>query len=69
MEEEKDKYQRQKKYLKNKISRVVINTTNEEREEWERIAAEHNVPLATFIRQLMSEYKKQKNGAWIFSGS
>ncbi len=46
------------KYRKKHIDRVVINLKIEDKAEWERIAAESGMPLATLIRKLMSEYSK-----------
>lgn len=44
------------KYQKANTSRVVINLKNEDKVEWERIAAKSGMPLATLIRKLMQEY-------------
>lgn len=44
------------KYQKENTSRVVINLKNEDKAEWERIAAASGMPLATLIRKLMNEY-------------
>lgn len=44
------------KYRKEHTARVAINLKKEEKERWERIAAESGMPLATLIRKLMSEY-------------
>lgn len=49
------------KYQKANTSRVVINLKNEDKAEWEHIAAESGIPLATLIRNLMKEYIANSN--------
>lgn len=49
------------KYRKEHTARVAINIKKEEKEHWERIAAESGMPLATLIRKLMSEYAATKH--------
>lgn len=52
-------YDNQAKYIKKKINRVVINTSIEEREEWEKAAKAEGIPLATLIRKLMKEHMQE----------
>lgn len=47
-------------YQKNNTSKVVVNLKNKEKEQWERVAAESGIPLATLIRKLMNEYMNNK---------
>lgn len=49
------------KYQRNNTSKVVVNLKIEDKAEWERIAAESGMPLATLIRKLMSEYSEKCN--------
>lgn len=49
------------KYRKEHTARVAINIKKEEKEQWERIAAESGMPLATLIRKLMNEYAATKH--------
>lgn len=48
------------KYRKDHIARVAINIKKEEKEQWERVAAESGIPLATLIRKLMNDYMNNK---------
>lgn len=57
-ERDKASYMR---YIKENTSKVVVNLRKEEKEQWQHIAAESGMPLATLIRKLMSEYAATKH--------
>lgn len=48
-------------YQKANTSKVVVNLKNEEKEQWQRIAAESGMPLATLLRKLMKEFANSKS--------
>lgn len=50
-----------KKYRKEHISRIVVNLKKEDRAEWDKAAEKAGVPLATLIRQLMSDYMEKSD--------
>lgn len=60
-EENKDKYEYDQKYFKEKYTQVKLSMPNAEAEALNNYCEKHNVKKATLIRQLIKERIEQDN--------